>query len=41
MSSWKGRTTIVGEWRSCDYDQNMIVKFLEDVVAIMLSLIDE
>jgi hypothetical protein len=40
MSSWKGRTTISGEWRSCNYDGGMIVRYLEDVVAIMISIAD-
>ncbi len=41
MSSWRGRVTISGEWKECDYDGDMIVKFLEDLVGIMLSLIDQ
>lgn len=41
MSSWRGRTTISGEWVSSDFDDEMIVSFLEDVVSIMLSLIEE
>ncbi|KAE8453422.1 hypothetical protein EG329_010283 [Mollisiaceae sp. DMI_Dod_QoI] len=39
MSSWRGRTTISGEWRGCDFDRDLIVRFLEDVVAIMLSIV--
>jgi hypothetical protein len=41
MSSWRGRTTISGEWISSDFDDEMIVKFLEDIVYIMLSLLEE
>jgi hypothetical protein len=40
MSSWRGRITVSGEWKECDYDGQMIVGFLEDVVGIMVSLID-
>ncbi|KAH9214188.1 hypothetical protein DL95DRAFT_446705 [Leptodontidium sp. 2 PMI_412] len=35
MSSWRGSTTISGEWRGCDYEAAMIVRFLEDVVGLM------
>jgi hypothetical protein len=41
MSSWRGRTTISGEWISSDFDDEMIVRFLGDVVSIMLSLVEE
>ncbi|KUJ22961.1 uncharacterized protein LY89DRAFT_727749 [Mollisia scopiformis] len=41
MSSWRGKTTISGEWRGCDFDRGMIVRFLEDVVGIMLSIVDD
>ncbi len=39
MSSWKGRTTILGEWRGCNYDKRMVVEFLEDLVGIMMSIV--
>jgi len=35
MSSWRGRVTISGEWMSCYYDKELVVKFLEDMVGIM------
>ena len=41
MSSWRDMITVSGEWKECDYDEEMILKFLEDMVAIMLSLIDQ
>jgi hypothetical protein len=41
MSSWRGRLTISGEWRSCDYEREMAVEFLEDVVRIMLLIIPD
>lgn len=41
MSSWRGRTTIAGEWRGCDYDNDMIISFLEDVVRILGMIVDE
>jgi len=41
MSSWRGRYTISGEWKECDYDGAMVEEFLEDLVQIMLFLIDE
>jgi hypothetical protein len=40
LSSWRGCITVSGEWKECDYDKAMIVRFLEDVVGIMLSIID-
>ena len=40
LSSWRDRITVSGEWKECDYDGQMIVRFLEDVVGIMISLID-
>jgi len=41
MSSWRGKTTISGEWRGCDYEYEMVVRFLEDVVRIIQTIIDE
>ncbi|KAH8601459.1 hypothetical protein B0O99DRAFT_681476 [Bisporella sp. PMI_857] len=41
LSSWRGRSTISGEWRSSDYDSGTIVQFLEDVVRIMLSICED
>lgn len=41
MSSWRGKTTISGEWRGCDYGKGMVVAFLEDVVEIMECIVDE
>ena len=40
MSSWRGRITLSGEWKESDYDGAMGVKFLENVVDIMLSIIE-
>ena len=40
MSSWRGKVTVSGEWKECDYDGAMIVRFLEDMVGILLSLIE-
>jgi len=40
MSSWRGRTTISGEWRGCDFEKGVMVAFVEDVVGIMLALIN-
>lgn len=40
MSSWRGRVGVSGEWRDCDYDGAVIVRFLEDMVEIMLSIIE-
>ncbi|KAH7346548.1 15-O-acetyltransferase Tri3-domain-containing protein [Rhexocercosporidium sp. MPI-PUGE-AT-0058] len=40
MSSWRGSTTISGEWRGCDYEDGVIVRFLEDVVGIMGVLVE-
>jgi hypothetical protein len=40
MSSWREKVTVSGEWKECDYDGAMIVKFLEDMVQIMLSILD-
>lgn len=39
MSSWRSRTTISGEWISCDFDDGDIITFLEKVVTIMKSII--
>lgn len=41
MNSWRGSTTISGEWRSEDYENGVVVRFLEDVVRIMGSIVDE
>ncbi len=41
MSSWRGRTTIAGEWRGCDYDNNRVISFLEDVVEILGMIVDD
>lgn len=41
MSSWRGKTSISGEWRGCDFDKGLIVGFLEDVVRVMFSIVDE
>ena len=41
MSSWRGSTTISGEWRSEDYEEGVVVRFLEDVVRIMGVIVDE
>lgn len=38
MTSWRGRTTISGEWNARDYDEEMIKNILEDVVDIMLCI---
>ncbi|KAK0103443.1 trichothecene 15-O-acetyltransferase [Cadophora gregata] len=35
MSSWRGSTTISGEWRGEDYQDGEVVRFLEDVVDIV------
>jgi hypothetical protein len=40
MSSWRGKITVSGEWKECDYDGAMIVRFLEDMVDIMLSIVE-
>jgi hypothetical protein len=40
MSSWRSCITISGEWKEYDYDGAMIVRFLEDMEEIMLSLIE-
>lgn len=40
MSSWRDRTTILGEWIGCNYDHAMIVAFLQDIVDIMLSILE-
>ena len=41
MSSWRGRITISGEWRGCDFATEMVVGFLEDTVGIALSIMPE
>ena len=41
MSSWRGRTSISGEWRGCDYDRAVIERFLGGVVGLMLSVLEE
>ena len=41
MYSWGGRTTISGEWIGCDYDSEMVVEFMQDMVKIMLSIIED
>ena len=41
MSSWRGCSTISGEWKECDYDGAMVVRFLGDMVDIMTSIIVE
>lgn len=38
MTTWRGRLTISGEWRSCDYEKEMVVSFLEDMVRFMLMI---
>lgn len=40
MSSWRDKITISGEWVSSKFDNNMIVRFIEDVAQIMLSILD-
>ena len=40
MSSWRGRITLSGEWRGCDYDREMIEEFLEDVKSLMFSILE-
>ena len=41
MSSWRGQTTLSGEWIECDYESKMVIEFLEGVKEIMLSIISE
>ena len=41
MYSWGGRTTISGEWIGSDYDSEMVVEFMQDMVKIMLSIIED
>lgn len=41
MSSWRGKTTISGEWKDNDFERGMIVAFLEDMVGIMMSIVDD
>jgi hypothetical protein len=38
MSSWRGQTTISGEWNARDYDEGTIKNILKDVRDIMLSI---
>lgn len=40
MSSWRGKTTISGEWRSSDFEKDTVVEFLEDIMGIMLGIVD-
>jgi len=40
VSSWRDKTTILGEWRGCNYERGMVVKFLEDLVGIMGCVVD-
>ncbi|KAH7397862.1 15-O-acetyltransferase Tri3-domain-containing protein [Cadophora sp. MPI-SDFR-AT-0126] len=40
MSSWRGSTTISGEWRGEDYEDGVVVGFLEDVVGIMGMIVE-
>lgn len=40
MSSWRGRTTVSGEWNARDYERGFVVGVLEDVVGIMGSILD-
>jgi hypothetical protein len=39
VSSWRGRTTISGEWRGDCHNREMAVGFLEDVVRIMMEIV--
>ncbi|CZR51941.1 uncharacterized protein PAC_01818 [Phialocephala subalpina] len=41
MSSWRGQTTISGEWKGCDFDKVVIVRFLEEMFKIMFSIVDD
>ena len=41
MSSWRGQTTISGEWKGCDFDKVVIVEFLEEMFKIMFSIVDD
>jgi hypothetical protein len=41
MSSWRDKVTVSGEWEGQYYEHEYVVKFLEDVVRRMLSLIEE
>ncbi|PVH84173.1 hypothetical protein DL98DRAFT_512580 [Cadophora sp. DSE1049] len=40
MSSWRGSTTISGEWRGEDYEEGVVVRFLGDVVGIMGVIVE-
>ncbi len=39
INSWQGQTTIQGEWREGDYEEGVVLNFLEDMVQIMKSII--
>ncbi|KAF2427534.1 hypothetical protein EJ08DRAFT_699518 [Tothia fuscella] len=41
MSSWRGQLTVVGEWEGQYYRYDEIVEYLEDIISVMLTLIDE
>jgi hypothetical protein len=41
MSSWRGQTTVSGEWVSSDFDNDIIIRFLEDVVGLILAILDD
>lgn len=41
MCSWRDQITISGEWKSCDFDDLKIIALLQDMVAIMLSIIED
>jgi hypothetical protein len=41
MSSWQGRVTISGEWTSCHYDKEFVVRFLKDMIDIMYLIASE
>jgi len=41
ISSWRDRVTVSGEWRDCDYEMQMAVRFLEDIVGIIFSILPE
>lgn len=41
MSSWRGQTTVSGEWKGNDFEKGMVIGFLEDVVGIMMSIVDD
>ena len=41
MSSWRDQTTVSGEWRSCDFEDEAVVGFLQDLVEIMGTIVDD